>query len=125
MPTVKDFSVEEKLSSIVKLQKIDSKLDNIQVLKGELPIEVSDLEDEIEGLHARPHRLDDLVLGEARQHGKERAVRLPAVVGVGDELGEVVVLDVTGGLAPVVDGLAPADEKLAHGDVVSVRRCRI
>ncbi len=36
MPAVKDFSVEEKLSSIVKLQKIESKLDNIQVLKGEL-----------------------------------------------------------------------------------------
>ena len=53
MPTVKDFSVEEKLSSLLKLQKIDSKLDNIQVLKGELPIEVSDLEDEIEGLQEK------------------------------------------------------------------------
>ena len=43
MPAVKDYSVEEKLSSLVKLQKIDSKLDQIQILKGELPMEVSDL----------------------------------------------------------------------------------
>ena len=63
MATVKDFSVEEKLSSIVKLQKIDSKLDNIQVLKGELPIEVSDLEDEIEGLHARQNRVEEEING--------------------------------------------------------------
>lgn len=63
MNTVKDFSVEEKLSSIIKLQKIDSKLDNIQVLKGELPIEVSDLEDEIEGLHARQNRIEEEING--------------------------------------------------------------
>src|SRR6187455_1918805 len=63
MATVKDFSVEEKLSSIVKLQKIDSKLDGIQILKGELPIEVSDLEDEIEGLHARQNRIEEEING--------------------------------------------------------------
>ena len=44
MPTVKDFSVEEKLTALVKLQKVDSKLDEIGILKGELPMEVSDLE---------------------------------------------------------------------------------
>lgn len=63
MPAVKDFSVEEKLSSVIKLQKIDSKLDNIKVLKGELPIEVSDLEDEIEGLHARQNRIEEEING--------------------------------------------------------------
>ena len=50
MASVKDFSVEEKLLNLVKLQKTDSKLDQIQVLRGELPMEVSDLEDEILGL---------------------------------------------------------------------------
>ena len=63
MATVKDYSVEEKLSSVVKLQKVDSKLDNLQVLKGELPIEVSDLEDEIEGLHARQNRIEEEING--------------------------------------------------------------
>ncbi len=52
MASVKEFSVEEKLTSLVHLQKVDSKLDEIQILKGELPMEVKDLEDEIEGLHA-------------------------------------------------------------------------
>ncbi len=63
MAQVKDYSVEEKLSSLVKLQKIDSKLDGIQILKGELPIEVSDLEDEIAGLHARQNRIEEEING--------------------------------------------------------------
>ena len=63
MAQVKDYSVEEKLSSLVKLQKIDSKLDGIQILKGELPIEVSDLEDEIAGLYARHNRIEEEING--------------------------------------------------------------
>jgi uncharacterized protein len=63
MPTVKDFSVEEKLTSLVTLQKTESKLDEIQILKGELPIEVSDLEDEITGLHARQTRIEEEING--------------------------------------------------------------
>ncbi|MEI8053664.1 MAG: C4-type zinc ribbon domain-containing protein [Bacteroidota bacterium] len=63
MAAVKEFSVEEKLSSLVRLQKIDSKLDEIQILKGELPIEVKDLEDEIEGLHARQTRIEEEING--------------------------------------------------------------
>jgi uncharacterized protein len=59
MATVKDFSVEEKLISLVTLQKIESKIDEFQVLKGELPIEVSDLEDEIQGLNARQTRIEE------------------------------------------------------------------
>jgi predicted nucleic acid-binding Zn-ribbon protein len=63
MATVKDFSVEEKLTSLVTLQKIESKLDEIQILKGELPIEVSDLEDEIQGLNARQTRVEEEING--------------------------------------------------------------
>ena len=63
MATVKDYSVEEKLASLVKLQKIDSKLDEIQILKGELPMEVSDLEDEIQGLHSRRTRIEEEING--------------------------------------------------------------
>ena len=63
MAAVKDFSVEEKLTSLVRLQKIDCKLDEIQILKGELPIEVKDLEDEIEGLHARQTRVEEEING--------------------------------------------------------------
>ena len=63
MAAVKDFSVEEKLSSLVLLQKVDCKLDEIQILKGELPMEVKDLEDEIEGLHARLTRVEEEING--------------------------------------------------------------
>lgn len=63
MATVKDFSVEEKLTSLVALQKIESKLDEIQILKGELPIEVSDLEDEVQGLNSRKTRIEEEING--------------------------------------------------------------
>jgi uncharacterized protein len=63
MAAVKEFSIEEKLSALVTLQKIDCKLDEIQILKGELPMEVKDLEDEIEGLHARQTRVEEEING--------------------------------------------------------------
>src|SRR5476649_610492 len=63
MAAVKEYSVEEKLMSLVKLQKIDSKLDEIEILKGELPMEVSDLEDEITGLHSRRTRIEEEING--------------------------------------------------------------
>ncbi len=58
MATVKDFSVEEKLTAVLALQKIDSKIDEIRTMKGELPMEVKDLEDEIEGLQTRINNID-------------------------------------------------------------------
>jgi predicted nucleic acid-binding Zn-ribbon protein len=63
MANVKEFSVEEKLTSLVTLQKIESKLDEIHILKGELPIEVADLEDELQGLHNRRTRIEEEVNG--------------------------------------------------------------
>jgi predicted nucleic acid-binding Zn-ribbon protein len=63
MSTVKEYSVQEKLTGLVTLQKIDSKLDELKVLKGELPMEVADLEDEIQGLHARQTRIEEEVNG--------------------------------------------------------------
>lgn len=63
MATVKEFSVEEKLTSLITLQKIESKLDEIKILKGELPMEVSDLEDEVQGLNARQTRIEEEVNG--------------------------------------------------------------
>lgn len=63
MAHVKEFSVEEKLTSLLYLQKIESKLDEIHILKGELPMEVNDLEDEIQGLHARKVRIEEEING--------------------------------------------------------------
>lgn len=50
---ISNVSVEDRLRSLYELQKIHSKVDDIKKLKGELPIEVSDLEDELEGLKTR------------------------------------------------------------------------
>ena len=72
MANVKEFSVEEKLTSLVTLQKIESKLDEIQILKGELPMEVADLEDEITGLHARQTRIEEEINGVTDLLNKER-----------------------------------------------------
>lgn len=81
MATVKDFSVEEKLTAVLTLQKIDSKIDEIKTLKGELPMEVKDLEDEIEGLQTRIHNIDAEINSintfiDAKVEGKKEAAAL-------------------------------------------------
>lgn len=48
-----DYSMEEKIVTLYELQKIDSKIDEINKLKGELPLEVQDLEDAVAGLETR------------------------------------------------------------------------
>ncbi len=63
MAQVKEFSVEEKLTALVTLQKIESKLDELRILKGELPMEVADLEDEITGLNSRQTRIEEEING--------------------------------------------------------------
>lgn len=54
----KDLTVAEKLKDLYDLQLIDTNIDQIAILKGELPIEVSDLEDEIVGLETRYSKLN-------------------------------------------------------------------
>ena len=48
-----DYSMQEKIMALYELQKIDSAIDEINKVKGELPLEVQDLEDEIAGLKTR------------------------------------------------------------------------
>ena len=48
-----ETSVEEKLRALFDLQLIDSRIDQIRSIRGELPLEVEDLENEIEGLNKR------------------------------------------------------------------------
>ena len=51
--TTIEATIEEKLKALFNLQKVDSKIDAISKVRGELPIEVNDLEDEITGLETR------------------------------------------------------------------------
>lgn len=48
-----EVSVEQKLTALYSLQQIDSQIDKIKIVRGELPLEVEDLEDEIAGLETR------------------------------------------------------------------------
>jgi predicted nucleic acid-binding Zn-ribbon protein len=52
-PVAEDFSVEQKLTNLYKLQTTLSEIDKIKTLRGELPLEVQDLEDEVAGLQTR------------------------------------------------------------------------
>jgi predicted nucleic acid-binding Zn-ribbon protein len=53
-----DVTVEEKLRALYDLQLIDSRVDEIRNVRGELPLEVEDLEDEVAGLNTRLEKLD-------------------------------------------------------------------
>tara|TARA_B100000427_G_scaffold202841_1_gene168622 strand:+ start:820 stop:1599 length:780 start_codon:yes stop_codon:yes gene_type:complete len=53
MAKKKEITVEDKLRSLYNVQLIDSRIDKIRDIRGELPLEVRDLEDEIEGLKKR------------------------------------------------------------------------
>jgi hypothetical protein len=56
-----DYSMQEKILALYELQKIDSKIDEINKIKGELPLEVEDLEDELAGLTTRVEKLSSEV----------------------------------------------------------------
>lgn len=48
-----ELTIEEKLRALYSLQLVDSEIDKIRTLRGELPLEVQDLEDEVAGLETR------------------------------------------------------------------------
>ncbi len=54
-----EVSVEKKLISLYNLQQIDSQIDKIKIIRGELPLEVEDLEDDLEGLATRISNLQE------------------------------------------------------------------
>jgi len=54
-----EFSVEDKLRALYDLQLIDSRIDKIRSVRGELPLEVEDLEDEVAGLEVRISKIHD------------------------------------------------------------------
>ncbi len=54
----KDATPEQKLRALYDLQIIDSKIDQIRTVRGELPLEVQDLEDEIAGLETRVNKIN-------------------------------------------------------------------
>ena len=66
-----EYTVEEKLKSLYQLQVIFSEIDRIKTLRGELPLEVQDLEDEVAGLRTRIGN----ILGSVEEIKNEEAKR--------------------------------------------------
>ena len=75
MANTKELSVEEKLRALYDLQLIDTRIDEIRNVRGELPLEVEDLEDEVAGLSTRSEKLkQDLESIEEQIKAKKIAV---------------------------------------------------
>ncbi len=53
-----DYSMQEKILALYELQRIDSKIDEINKVKGDLPLEVQDLEDEMAGMQTRIDKIN-------------------------------------------------------------------
>lgn len=54
-------SIEKKLKALYTIQSIDSEMDKLTAVKGDLPLEVADLEDEIVGLTTRLNKINDAI----------------------------------------------------------------
>jgi uncharacterized protein len=75
MTNTKELSVEDKLRAIYDLQLIDSRIDEIRNVRGELPLEVEDLEDEVAGLSTRSEKLkSDLEVIEEQIKAKKNSI---------------------------------------------------
>ena len=57
----KEYTVEEKLKSLYELQTLHSEIDRIKTLRGELPLEVEDLEAEVTGLQTRIEKFEEAI----------------------------------------------------------------
>ena len=59
MAKKKEITIEEKLRALYDLQLIDSRIDEIRNIRGELPLEVEDLENEIEGSNVKVEKISN------------------------------------------------------------------
>ena len=55
------ITIAQRLRALYELQLIDSQIDEISIMKGELPMEVQDLEDDIAGLETRIGKLQEQI----------------------------------------------------------------
>ena len=78
MATKKELTVEEKLKALYDLQQKLSEIDAIKILRGELPQEVQDLEDEIAGLHTRVTKFEDEVAAQQEEFDRNRDIKAKA-----------------------------------------------
>lgn len=77
MAKVKDpaeLNVEDKLKNLYQLQSLMTEIDQIKTLRGELPLEVKDLEDEIAGLETRIEKINDDIASAKKEINERQGV---------------------------------------------------
>ena len=72
---LQELTIEEKLQHLYELQRIDTEVDKIRTLRGELPLEVQDLEDELAGLETRLENLRTEI-GEADKSVAQKKIEI-------------------------------------------------
>jgi len=84
---VHDASAEEKLQALFQLQQIDSEIDRIQIVRGKLPVEVKDLEDDVARLETRISNINndmaefDRLIAERKQGIKDSTAAIKKYEG--------------------------------------------
>ncbi|MDR1544411.1 MAG: C4-type zinc ribbon domain-containing protein [Prevotellaceae bacterium] len=90
---IQEISVEERLKSLYRLQEVMSEIDKIKTLRGDLPLEVQDLEDEIAGLNTRVTRNTEEITERKRKIAENKNAIEEAKLKVGkknEQQGQVV-----------------------------------
>ena len=83
-----DYSMQEKIMALYELQKIDSQIDEINKVKGELPLEVEELEDELAGLNTRIENIN----AEIEELLKRNRIDSAMISTEGDYVAELIKL---------------------------------
>ena len=81
MAKKKELTVEDRLRALYDLQLIDSRVDEIRNVRGELPLEVRDLEDDVEGFTNRVQKLEDN-LADIEDQIKSKKIHIDEATGL-------------------------------------------
>ncbi|MGB4742242.1 MAG: C4-type zinc ribbon domain-containing protein [Flavobacteriaceae bacterium] len=81
MAKKKELSVEDRLRALYDLQLIDSRVDEIRNVRGELPLEVRDLEDDVEGFKNRVEKFEEN-LAEIENEIKSKKILIEEATGL-------------------------------------------
>ena len=93
MAKKKEITVEDRLRALFDLQLIDSRVDEIRNVRGELPLEVRDLEDEVAGLHMR---LEKLLIGLEATEGEISGKKLLIDSATGETIKDLGTVELIG-----------------------------
>ena len=81
MAKKKELSIEDRLRALYDLQLIDSRVDEIRNVRGELPLEVRDLEDDVEGFKNRVEKFEEN-LAEIENQIKSKKILIEEATGL-------------------------------------------